>query len=57
MPEQWTKTKLTREAVWHAQGWTGAVLPYAALTKEEKPGEKLLDFLQHVHGEGSRLMK
>jgi hypothetical protein len=57
LPGPLVKTKLPPGADWHTQGWTGAVLPYAALTKMEQSEEKLLGFLQHVHGAGSLLMK
>ena len=57
LPGQLVKTKLPPGAIWHTQGWTGAVLPYAALAKVEQPEENLLGFLQHVHSAGSHLMK
>ncbi|HEU5337788.1 MAG TPA: DUF5996 family protein [Sulfuricaulis sp.] len=56
-PPELTKTQLPAHALWHTEGWTGAVLPYQALTKVEQPEEKLLGFLQLVHSAGNRLMK
>lgn len=56
-PPELTKTQLPSDAIWQTEGWTGALLPYVALTKVEQPEEKLLSFLQHVHSAGSRLMK
>lgn len=56
-PASWEKMKLPPDAIWHTRGWTGAVLPYAALTGIEQPEQKLLGFLLQVHGTGRRLMK
>jgi hypothetical protein len=57
LPGGLVKTKLLPEANWHTKGWTGALLPYAVLTRLEQPEEKLLGFLQQVNDAGSRLMK
>ncbi|MCR4302181.1 MAG: DUF5996 family protein [Sulfuricaulis sp.] len=57
LPGDLVKMKLPPDAIWHTQGWTGAIMPYAALTKVEQPEEKLLGFMQIVHNAGSRLMK
>jgi hypothetical protein len=57
LPAELVQTHLPPDAFWHTQGWTGALLPYAALTKTEHPEEKLIGFLQHVHSVGRRLMK
>lgn len=57
LPEKLVKTMLPPDAIWHTQGWTGAVMPYHALTQAEQPEEKLLGFLRLVHGAGSHLMK
>jgi hypothetical protein len=57
LPAELVKTQLPPEASWHMQDWTGALLPYAALTRTEHPEEKLAGFLQQVHSAGSRLMK
>jgi hypothetical protein len=56
LPAGLVKTPLPSDAFWHTQGWTGAVLPYAALAATERPEEQLLGFLRQVHAAGSRLM-
>jgi Family of unknown function (DUF5996) len=44
-------------AVWHSQGWQGAVMRYAVLAGSDDPEEKLLSFLRVVQQAGARLMK
>jgi hypothetical protein len=52
----WTDLALPDGAYWHTEGWTGAVLPYAALLSDSDPEERLLNFLRMLQGHGSRLM-
>lgn len=55
-PDLWTDLALPEGAYWHTEGWTGAVLPYAALLSDSDPEERLLNFLRMLQGHGSRLM-
>ena len=52
-----TDTPLPDGAGWHAEGFTGAVLPYDNLTKSDNPAEMLLDFLRTVQRAGAALMR
>jgi hypothetical protein len=55
-PPKFTEGRLPQPAYWHDSGWTGAVLPYAALTTAGEPRAMLLDFLQATHRSGSEWM-
>ncbi len=57
VPAGFTNQSLPKAAYWHTEGWTGAILPYAALTTAVNPREMLLDFLQTAHAAGKSLMK
>jgi hypothetical protein len=55
-PDNWTDLALPEGAYWHTEGWTGAVLPYAAVVVSEKPLELLLDYLRSLQVHGKQLM-
>ena len=55
-PAEFTTQPLPNPAYWHTAGWTGAILPYAALTTAEKPQQLLLNFLQTAHHAGASIM-
>lgn len=57
LPAGLTGTPLPADAVWHTQGFTGAVLPYESLLTASDPTEKLLTFLRTVQKAGASLMK
>jgi hypothetical protein len=44
-------------AVWHTQGWKGALLMYAPLADTQDPQERLLEFLRAVFQAGSAFMR
>jgi hypothetical protein len=52
-PAGFTERPLPGAAFWHSAGWTGAVLPYEALTTAAHPRALLLDFLKTAHQAGS----
>jgi len=56
-PDGWTDLTLPDGAYWHTEGWTGAVLPYAALLSDSSPFELLLDYLRKLQAHGSKLMR
>ncbi len=55
-PPELTNQPLPEAAYWHTAGWTGAILPYAALVSTDKPHDRLLNFLQTAHEAGASLM-
>ena len=55
-PENFVEEPLPADAYWHTEGWTGAILPYAALTAADEPRAKLLDYLQKTHEAGKKWM-
>ncbi len=55
-PAQWTEQPLPDGAHWRTTGWTGAILPYAALTEASDSQALLLEFLHTAHRAGARLM-
>jgi hypothetical protein len=57
LPAELVKTPLPPNAVWHTHGWSGAIMPYAALVEADRPEEILLGFLKQVQAAGARLMK
>ena len=57
IPENFTDSPLPNDAYWHNEGWTGAVLPYAALVGADNAQEKLLTFLRTAHQLGASQMK
>ena len=52
-PAGWTDLQLPAGAHWHTEGWTGAVLPYAALAATDRPQELLLAFLVGLRDHGA----
>jgi hypothetical protein len=56
-PAQWTEQPLPEGARWHTAGWTGAILPYVALTEASDPQVLLLDFLRTAHWGGAQFMR
>jgi hypothetical protein len=57
LPNGLLDTPLPEDAVWHTQGFTGAILMYESLVTVEQPGEKLLNFWRTVQRAGANLMK
>ncbi len=55
-PDNWTGLELPEGAYWHTKGWTGAVLPYAAVVAAQSPQELLLDYLRSLQAHGKKLM-
>ena len=55
-PDNWSDSGLPEGAYWHTEGWTGAVLPYAAVTASDQPLELLLDYLRTLQVHGKKLM-
>ncbi len=56
-PEAIVATPLPSGAVWHTQGWKGALLMYDSLVGSDKPAEKLLAYLRATYQAGSTLMR
>jgi hypothetical protein len=56
-PDNWTDLALPEGAYWHTEGWTGAVLPYAAVVAASSPKDLLLDYLQQLHAHGAKQMR
>lgn len=52
----WTDLALPEGAYWYTQGWTAAVLPYAALVASSRPQGLLADYLRATQAHGKRLM-
>lgn len=48
--------QLPSEALWHSQGWQGAILKYQTLVTASDPADKLLTFLRTVQRAGAKLM-
>ncbi len=55
-PNNWTDLALPDSAYWHTEGWTGAILPYAAVAASDRPLEPLLDYLRNLQTHGASLM-
>jgi hypothetical protein len=55
-PDDWTNLELAEGAYWHTQGWTGAVLPYAAVAAASSPTDLLTEYLSRVQTHGASLM-
>ncbi len=55
-PDNWTELALPEGAYWHTEGWTGAVLPYAAVVAAHNPQQLLLDYLGSLQAHGKKLM-
>ena len=56
VPDNWADLALPEGAYWHTEGWTGAILPYAAVLASEQPLDLLLDYLRKVQAHGKKLM-
>ena len=57
VPDGFTNTRLTGDAYWLTEGFTGAIMPYAALVDSGNADQKLLDFFRTVQHAGAALMK
>ena len=55
-PEGWAALDLPDGAYWHTEGWTGAILPYAAVAAAADPRGELLGFVRAVQAHGRSLM-
>lgn len=55
-PDNWSDLTLPQGAYWYTEGWTGAILPYAALTASDQPQEILLNYFQQLQSHGKKLM-
>ena len=55
-PDGFAGSPLPAGATWQTEGWTGAVLRYAELLKQDDPAEHLLAFLHMAHEAGARFM-
>ena len=56
-PDHFTDLALVEGARWQTQGWTGAVLPFAAIQQAEDPRGCLLTFLRGLRAHGAKLMQ
>jgi hypothetical protein len=52
-PDGLVEEPLPEGAVWHTQGWKGALLPYAAVAGSGDSETRLIDFFRHVYRVGS----
>lgn len=55
-PSALDATPLKRPARWVRKGWKGALLPYAALSKQKQPAEVLLQFLSSTQQAAAEAM-
>ena len=56
-PDAFTAQPLPADAYWHTEGFSGAILPYAALVGAPQPRQKLLNFLKAAHEAGAQFMQ
>ncbi len=56
-PDGFVNSPLPTGAVWHTQGWNGAVLHYKTLAASADPDALLLDYFRTVQTRGMSLMK
>jgi hypothetical protein len=56
-PDGWTDTVLPDAAYWQTAGFTGAILPYAAVAASDDGRALLLDFLNTSHQAGQALIQ
>jgi hypothetical protein len=57
IPDRWVGSPLPPGAIWHTQGWTGAVLLYKTLVGAPAPNERLRTFWRTVQARGQDLMR
>lgn len=57
LPGGLTQAELPEGAYWHSEGFTGAVLPYAAIAESRDGRERLLDFLSAAQQAGAERMR
>lgn len=55
-PKEFTKSQLPTSAYWQQTGFSGAVLPYAALVENRGANEELGRFLEQAHTAGASRM-
>ena len=56
VPRNWADLALPEGAYWHTEGWTGAILPYAAVVASGQPLDLVLEYLRSVQAHGKKLM-
>ncbi len=56
-PSGFAGARLPEGAHWHTEGWTGAVLPYAALRSLDRPADRILDFFRAARDAGFSRMR
>lgn len=56
LPPGLSSLALPAGAVWHREGWQGALLPYEAIISSDDPHARLLGFLRSVQQAGASLM-
>ena len=57
LPKGLTGAPLPGDAVWHTEGFTGAILMYESLVNSDSPAATLLTFLRRVQQAGAELMR
>ena len=56
LPDNWSDLVLPEGAYWHTEGWTGAILPYAAVAASGQPNDLLLEYMRVLQIHGKELM-
>ena len=56
-PDDLTQGELPEDAYWHTEGFTGAVMPYAAIAETTDGRARLLDFLSVAQQAGAERMR
>jgi hypothetical protein len=56
LPPEMARATMPAGAVWHTEGWQGAVLPYADLVEADDAEERVLAFLRGMQRLGERAM-
>ncbi len=56
LPKGLVESALPAPAYWHEEGFTGAILPYAALVDSTEPDQELMTFFRTAYQAGQRLM-
>ncbi len=57
LPDGLTDGELPEGAYWHTEGFTGAVMPYAAIAEKHVGRKRLLDFLSAAQQAGAERMR